>query len=128
MNVYSVPGYPTISRGNKYGAKKAYMANGEKFDSEKEMNRYIDLCMLQKAGEISDLKRQVRFEIIPANKKSDGKTERKCEYVADFVYTTKDGKKTVEDVKGYRGGGAYAVFVIKRKLMLDRYGIEIKEV
>lgn len=50
-------------------------------------------------------------------------------YVADFVYTdTRTNLTVVEDVKGYRDGGAYRVFVIKRKLMLQRFGIQIKEV
>jgi hypothetical protein len=85
--------------------------------------------MLEKAGEIKDLKRQVEYELIPAHVKSNGKKEQKCTYVADFTYiNNKTGGFVVEDVKGLKKGAAYQVFVIKRKLMLDRYGIEIKEV
>lgn len=119
---------------SKYLAKKIEY-NGITFDSKKEMKRYVELS---NDKDISDLRMQVRYELIPAQRKPStysktgkevlGKViERKCEYVADFVYT-KDGKTIVEDVKGYRRGGAYAIFVIKRKLMLERYGIEVKEV
>ena len=50
--------------------------------------------------------------------------ERKCEYIADFVYTDKDGNTIVEDAKGVRT----PEYKIKRKLMLYRHGIKIKEV
>jgi hypothetical protein len=53
--------------------------------------------------------------------------ERECLYVADFVYTDATGETIVEDVKGYRGGQAYSVFKIKRKLMLFIHGIKIHE-
>ena len=53
--------------------------------------------------------------------------EREAAYIADFVYFDREGNTVVEDVKGYRNGQAYAVFVLKRKLMLERYGIKIKE-
>jgi hypothetical protein len=53
--------------------------------------------------------------------------EREISYVADFVYY-ENGQLVVEDVKGYKKGPAYAVFVMKRKLMLKVYGIRVKEV
>lgn len=53
--------------------------------------------------------------------------ERECAYIADFVFE-QDGKTIVEDVKGYRGGPAYSLYTIKRKLMLEKYGIRIREV
>lgn len=113
---------------NKFRAKKTKI-EGITFDSKKEAERYFNLCMLQKAGVIKDLKRQVEFELIPAHKKKNGKTERNCIYKADFTYTkTETGESVTEDVKGCRKGAAYQNFVIKRKLMLDRYGIEVKEV
>ena len=74
-------------------------------------------------GVISDLKMQVPFELIPSQKR-DGKTvERPVKYIADFVYT-QDGETVVEDAKGMRT----KEYVIKRKLMLMRYGIRIREV
>lgn len=126
------------AKTNKYNAKKVSV-DGIEFDSKKEAKRYQELLLLQKAGEIYMLERQKTYELLPAQREPDtvgkrggvikGKLlERSVEYVADFVYTDKNGKTVVEDVKGFREGGAYAVFVLKRKLMLYRYGIKIKEV
>lgn len=126
------------SKTNKYNAKKVSV-DGIEFDSKKEAKRYQELLLLQKAGEIYMLERQKVYELLPAQREPDtvgkrggvikGKLlERAVEYVADFVYTDKNGKTVVEDVKGFREGGAYAVFVLKRKLMLYRYGIKIIEV
>ena len=127
---------------NKYFNKKVTI-NGESFDSKKEAKRYQELLLLQRAGKISNLQRQVRYELIPAqyqtyerySKKGerlkDGVEliERKVEYVADFVYTLTDtGENVVEDVKGYKSGAAYDMFKLKRKLMLAIHSIRIKEV
>ena len=103
---------------NKYGAKKVKTADGQEFDSQKEYRRWCELKLLQRAGRISDLKRQVQYELIP---KQDG--ERACTYVADFVYIDSDGNTVVEDTKGVRTDA----YKIKRKLMLQKYGIRIKE-
>ncbi len=100
--------------------------NGLKFDSMHEMERYMVLLDDQRTGKISNLRTQVRFELIPA-KRIDGKVvERGCWYVADFVYI-KDGKTVVEDAKSEitRKNPAY---IIKRKLMLEKYEIRIQEV
>ena len=112
----------------KYKNRKV-LVDGIKFDSEKEARRYRELKLLEDAGEITDLRRQVRYELIPAQR-IDGKlVERKVDYVADFCYIrVKDQKLVVEDVKGYRDGGAYRVFVIKRKLMLSVWEIKIDEI
>ena len=126
------------AKTNKYNAKKVSV-DGIEFDSKKEARRYQELLLLQKAGEIYMLERQKVYELLPAQREPDtvgkrggiikGKLlERAVEYVADFVYTDKNGKTVVEDVKGFREGGAYAVFILKRKLMLYRYGIKIIEV
>ena len=103
------------------------MVNGILFDSKKEASRYVYLKQQEKAGLISDLELQKKFVLIP--KQTDGKkaVERECAYYADFVYV-KDGETVVEDVKGYRSGQAYALFTIKRKLMLYVHGIRVKEV
>lgn len=108
---------------SKYHAKKT-VVDGIKFDSRKEAERWQELKLLEKAGEISGLKRQVRFELIPAQKdKETGKViERACSYVADFYYM-EGGKPVIEDVKGLKTD----VYRIKKKLMLQRYGIRIKE-
>lgn len=102
---------------NKYGARKLTAPDGQKFDSVKEFHRWGCLRLLERAGRITDLKRQVSFELIP---KQDG--ERACSYVADFVYY-EDGKMVVEDCKGFKTD----VYRIKKKLMLWVHGIRIKE-
>lgn len=126
-----------MTKKSKYLSKKCEY-NGIKFDSKKELNRYIALVDMYEHKEIDKLRRQVKYVLIPAQREPStfnsrgtevkGKTiERECSYIADFVYE-KDGKTVVEDVKGYRKGGAYAVFTIKRKLMLDKYGIQVQEI
>jgi hypothetical protein len=106
---------------NKYYNRKVKI-NGIQFDSVKEAKRYTELQLLQRAGIISDLQRQVSFELIPAQY-IDGKlVERKATYIADFVYL-EGGEKIVEDVKGVKTD----VYKLKKKLMLMK-GIRIKEV
>ena len=103
------------------------IVDGLSFDSKKEAKRYAELKLLVKAGDVSNLELQRSFELIPKQKLSSGKTERACHYIADFVYCY-NGKTWVEDVKGMRTGQAYALFVVKRKLMLLVHGIEVIEV
>ena len=122
---------------SKYHAKKT-VVDGIEFDSKKEARRYAVLKSQEEAGDIQGLRRQVEFLLIPDQREPDRKgirggitkgklLERKVVYIADFVYVR--GKDlVVEDVKGYKGGGAYAVFRIKRKLMLQIHGIRILEV
>lgn len=108
----------------KYNNKKITV-DGQVFDSKKEANRYKELRLLEKTGGIKDLRTQVKFKLIPAQRdEATGKViERECSYKADFVYE-EDGKTVVEDVKGFRT----KEYIIKRKLMLWRYGIRIREV
>ena len=99
-----------------------YHANMDsKRRSGQERARAADLKLMERAGMIQGLSEQVRFELLP---RQDG--EQAAFYVADFTYW-QDGKFIVEDVKGYKKGTAYALFVLKRKLMLYRYGIKVKE-
>ena len=102
---------------SKYGNRKIKAPDGQVFDSVKEYHRWGCLRLMERAGKISDLKRQVRFELIP---KQDG--ERAITYVADFTYM-EDGKLVVEDCKGFRTDA----YKMKRKLMLWVHGIRIKE-
>lgn len=120
-------------KSNKYCSKKVEV-DGITFDSKKEAERYQELLLLEKAGAIQDLQRQVKFVLIPAQYDADyelknGKVkrgkciERECSYYADFVY--KEGYETVvEDTKGMRTTD----YIIKRKLMLYIHGIRIKEI
>lgn len=113
---------------NKFGAKKI-VVDGEVFDSRKEYYRWCDLKLLQRAGKITDLQRQVKYVLIPAQANESGKViERECSYIADFTYYDFALKeRVVEDVKGYKRGAAYQLFSIKRKLMLQNFGIRVKE-
>lgn len=130
-------------RKNKYRNKKTVI-DGIEFDSRKEANRYIELKQLEAAGKIKDLKRQVKFELTPAvyeelpevytkgpNKGQHKKgkcIEHAAYYVADFVYnipiSSMAGKLVVEDTKGFRT----KEYILKRKMMLYRHGIAIKEI
>ena len=107
---------------NKYHAKKCEW-DGEVFDSKKELQRYKELKLLEKAGEIQNLRRQVKYVLIPTQR-IDGKVvEREVAYKADFVYEA-DGETVVEDAKGVKTTD----YIIKRKMMLLFYNIRIKEV
>ena len=109
---------------SKYRNRKVTV-DGIVFDSVREARRYGELKLLEKGGYITDLKLQVPFELLPNQKDIDGNViERKVRYIADFVYTDRNGQQIVEDAKGMRT----EVYRLKRKLMLDRYGIQIREV
>lgn len=103
----------------KYKNKKIEF-NGMKFDSKKEANRYQELLILQHAGQITELEKQVKFELIPSQK-GGIRTERPMTYIADFVYW-EDGVRVIEDCKGFKTKD----YVIKRKLM-KLQGYEITE-
>ncbi len=103
--------------GSKYGNRKLTAPDGQVFDSVKEYHRWGCLRLLERAGAISNLRRQVKYELIP---KQLG--ERACNYIADFTYM-ENGKLVVEDVKGVKT----EVYKIKKKLMLWVHGIRIKE-
>lgn len=102
---------------NKYGARKVKSPDGQVFDSQREYDRWCVLRLLERGGRITDLKRQVSYELIPKQG-----TMRSCSYVADFTYQ-ENGKTVVEDCKGYRT----EAYKIKKKLMLWVHGIRIKE-
>ena len=107
---------------SKYHSRKI-TRDGMTFDSVKEYRRYCELLLLERAGAITDLERQVKFELIPAQR-IDGKVvEQACQYIADFVYQ-ENGKRVVEDTKGVKTKD----YIIKRKLMLYIHGIRVKEV
>lgn len=107
---------------NKFGNRKT-LFNGITFDSRREAKRYAELVLLLRAGQISNLRRQVPFELLPSQKRNGKVIERPVKYVADFVYI-ENGQEVVEDAKGLRT----KEYILKRKLMLWQYGIQIKEV
>lgn len=109
---------------SKYGNRKVQTTQDGTFDSVREFRRWQELKLLQRAGEIVNLHRQVKFGLIPPQR-IDGKLiEKGVTYVADFCYFSKNGDFIVEDAKGYRT----EVYKIKKKLMLQVHGIRIKEV
>ena len=125
-------------RHSKYGNRKT-VVDGITFDSKKEANRFRELQLLEQAGKITALQRQVKYVLIPTQREfsneiykkgahqghfKPGKVlEKECSYIADFAYI-QDGAYVVEDTKGVRT----EAYKIKRKLMLERYGIQIREV
>lgn len=113
---------------SKYHNRKVTTSDGYTHDSRKEAVRWMQLKMMERAGTITDLKRQVKFVLIPTQYGTDknGKKkllEKEASYVADFVYK-ENGKTVVEDVKGFKTKD----YVIKRKLMLYVHKIRIMEV
>lgn len=121
---------------NKYHNRQTQV-DGLHFDSQREAQRYCDLSLLQRAGQISNLELQKTYELIPAQYETfprfgktgqrlkDGRrcVEKAVTYVADFVYL-QAGKLIVEDAKGIKT----PEYIIKRKLMLYIHGIRIHEV
>lgn len=132
---------------NKLHAQKT-----DGYDSKKEAKRAEELRWMEQTGAIKNLQEQKKFVLIPAIYRTEsgklvkdyaskpkreledqyGKLElleREAAYVADFVYE-QDGETVVEDVKGYRNPSSapYRVFVLKRKLMLQEWGIRVREV
>lgn len=106
----------------KYHNKKI-TKDGETYDSIKEYRRWCELKLMERAGVITDLKRQVKFELIPSQKVDGKVVERPVTYVADFVYW-KDHQFMVEDTKGFKTKD----YILKRKMMLWIHGIRIQEV
>lgn len=125
---------------SKYGAKKI-TRDGVTYDSLKEYRRFCELSLLEKSGDITELRRQVTFPLIPTQceepcavyKKGKNKgepkqgrvLEREVNYIADFVYTNSlTGEVIVEDVKGFKTKD----YILKRKMMLYFHNIRIREV
>lgn len=106
---------------SKYHSKKITV-NGQTFDSQLEARRFRELLLLERAGAITGLQRQVKFELIPSQRIGGKVVERACNYVADFTYI-ENGQKVVEDAKGYKT----PEYRIKKKLLLWVHGIQIRE-
>lgn len=96
------------------------------FDSQKEARRYDHMTIRQKAGEIHDLRLQVDFTLQEAYTDPEGRRVRAIRYRADFTYRERDGRLVVEDVKSKPT--RTREYLIKRKLMKERRGIDITEV
>lgn len=109
---------------NKYHNRKT-----KGFDSAKEWRRNQELEIMQRAGEISELNRQVPFVLMPSYTITDEATKqgfrtvREIRYIADFTYRLKDGTRIIEDVKGMQTD----VFKIKRKLLERKIALGVIE-
>lgn len=129
-----MPGPKRRKQTSKYHARNAYACDRcliivernddhpgdcpgsvSRFDSKAEARHYVRLLMMQRAGEISNLRRQVRFGIFAGGK-------RVAHYLADFVYTDREGRERVIDVKGFDKETAR----LKRKLVEAEHGITIE--
>jgi adenine-specific DNA glycosylase len=107
---------------SKYRNEKVEV-DGEKFDSKREYARFQQLKLLERAGKISGLKRQVVFELAPALV-INGKKKRALRYYADFLYLEQPGNQlVVEDSKGVRT----KEFIIKQHLMKWLHNIDVQE-
>ena len=101
------------NKKSKFGAVKS---GG--YASKKEHKRALELELLQRANEIIDLQKQVKFELLASFKDSNGQTERGINYLADFVYLDRKKKRWIcEDVKGFKTPD----YVIKRKLFKTKF-------
>jgi len=107
---------PAEPKRSKYNNKRVEW-DGQQFDSLGELNRYKRLLLLLQAGQITDLRRQVQYEL------NEGGTHSLV-YIADFVYTDQaTGQQVVEDFKGHRT----KEYIKKRRLMKKVHGITIFE-
>lgn len=100
---------------SKYHAQKT-VVGGVEYDSKKESKRAQELEYLEKLGKIKNLQKQVRFILQDGYVNNQGQKIRPISYIADFVYE-EDGKKIIEDSKGFRT----EVFLIKKKLFEKKY-------
>ncbi|WP_103576585.1 DUF1064 domain-containing protein [Campylobacter concisus] len=116
-------GNVSVNVRNKYHNRKT-----KGFDSTKEWRRNQELEIMQRAGEISELNRQVPFVLMPSytiadeTTKQGFRTVREIRYIADFTYI-KNGKRIIEDVKGMQT----EVFKIKRKLLERKIALGVIE-
>ena len=99
----------------KYKAKPVVIDH-HRFPSQREGNRYLQLKLLFRAGQIFDLALQPEFEFVLNGKKC-------FSYFADFGYTEKDGTKIIEDTKGFRT----PLYKLKKRLIEEQHGIRITE-
>ena len=107
---------PILQKKSKYRAQKS-VVDGIKFDSKKEAARYRELRLLERAGEIGNLRLQVPYVLLPKSRYG-----REIKYIADFVYF-ENNEIIIEDVKGVRT----AVYKLKKRMMAEKYGIVIRE-
>lgn len=107
-------------KGNKFGAIKTEY-KGRIFDSKKEAQRAFELDCMIRAGEVTKVEYQPKYEIVINGQKVSN-------YFGDFRVHYPDGRVEVEDVKGLKRGASYQIFRLKKKLVKALFGIEIIEI
>ena len=121
-----------VQKRSKYGNRKV-VRDGIKFDSEREAARFTELKVLRAMGRIRDLRLQVNFTLVEGYTTIEGKRIKPMVYRADFAYeraTEPDCNGTVywlrevEDAKGMKTKG----YLLKKKLLQNKFGITIREV
>lgn len=121
-----------VKKRSKYGNRKV-VRDGIKFDSEREAARFSELKVLRAMGKIRNLRLQANFTLVEGYKTIEGKRIKPMAYRADFVYeraTEPDRNGTVywlrevEDAKGTKTKD----YLLKKKLMQEKYNITIREV
>lgn len=110
-----------MKRRSKYGARKTE-AGGQVFASKREARRYVVLVTMERAGEIADLRCQVRYDLYGQGGLLRSPSGRRLQYVADFVYE-RDGKTVIEDVKGMKT----PLYRLKWAVMASM-GLQIEEI
>ena len=110
---------------SKYRNQKT-IVDGITFDSKKEANRWAELKLLERAGKITFLQRQVSYVLVPKQVRDGKMIERPVVYKADFAYKDENGEDVVEDVKS--PATKTQVYILKRKLLLWEYGLQVREV
>lgn len=129
--------FPSYKTKSKYRNEKVTY-QGMSFDSKKELQRYLVLLEAERRGIISDLKRQVKFELIPAiteeyveHLKTKDKVKTRTlqlavTYICDFTYT-KEGQMVIEDVK-ISPSMLTKEYQLKKKMLYAMHRLSIKEV
>lgn len=111
--------WPGGGRRPKFGSV-AVEIDGRRFASKREGIRYVALSLLLRAGKISDLKIQPRYQLVVNG-------VAVATYIADFEYLDNEsGRLVVEDVKS--APTRTPVYLIKKKLMKALHGVDIVEV
>ncbi len=113
----------TAKRSNKFSAKRTVL-DGIEFDSKREAKRWAELCLLKRAGEIADLRRQVPLMLEGRDGPLLTRTGRRMRLTVDFAYTDlRTGLTIYEDAKGVPTRD-YEV----RRAVAAAQGMEIREV
>lgn len=113
---------PIKGKPNKYSARRAAIGT-EKFDSRKEARRFVALQLLERGGEVRNLRRQVKIPLMGRDGPIKTPSGRQAFYVADFVYfDVRAGREVVEDSKGYRTKD----YVLKRGILAAQ-GVKVTE-